>query len=436
MELKRILARDSRTANEKAIQLYGKEVMIISSQRVDNQIELVVAVDTGTDREQAALDTAEKSAPRSTAPTTTFGKVLQDMQLAPVSGSREDPIPEPAAWLIKDAGQAEAAVASANEVQRSQEIVSLLRQEIATLREDLLLTMRSRMAVHGSGMAPVAQDIMHRLAEAGMPSSMQLLFESTLDKVQSVPEGLSLVGQTLYKTMKRKVGLQPMSGWHALVGPSGSGKTSMVARLAQVAAQAHGAEKQAIISFQDTRAGAWAQIQVLASQVGVDCFRAQDLSALRAILEDLGPKRTVWVDTTGVNFMANIEQLQSVNLDVHALLPVDATATHTNQVLLKNERLWASLMLSKLDEATPTWALIRGLCDTRLPVSWMVGHEGHQPSYDPQLLIDRALIAVGMEATVAVADKPKAKAARRPAASPRAPVSRKPRQTLTKAVHG
>jgi flagellar biosynthesis protein FlhF len=48
MELKRILARDSRSANEKAIQLYGSDVLIISSQRLDNQTELIVAVDLDT----------------------------------------------------------------------------------------------------------------------------------------------------------------------------------------------------------------------------------------------------------------------------------------------------------------------------------------------------------------------------------------------------
>jgi flagellar biosynthesis GTPase FlhF len=45
MELKRILARDSRSANEKALQLYGPDVLIISSQKMDHQIELIVAVD-------------------------------------------------------------------------------------------------------------------------------------------------------------------------------------------------------------------------------------------------------------------------------------------------------------------------------------------------------------------------------------------------------
>ena len=42
MELKRIIARDSRAANEKAIQMYGQDVLIISSHKVDNQIELVI----------------------------------------------------------------------------------------------------------------------------------------------------------------------------------------------------------------------------------------------------------------------------------------------------------------------------------------------------------------------------------------------------------
>ena len=31
MELKRILARDSRAANEKALQLYGPDVLVISA---------------------------------------------------------------------------------------------------------------------------------------------------------------------------------------------------------------------------------------------------------------------------------------------------------------------------------------------------------------------------------------------------------------------
>ena len=45
MELKRILARDTRTATEKAIAMFGPDVLIISNNRVEGQTELIVAMD-------------------------------------------------------------------------------------------------------------------------------------------------------------------------------------------------------------------------------------------------------------------------------------------------------------------------------------------------------------------------------------------------------
>ena len=45
MELKRILAKDIKAANDKAVALYGPDVLVISSARVRGQTELIVAVD-------------------------------------------------------------------------------------------------------------------------------------------------------------------------------------------------------------------------------------------------------------------------------------------------------------------------------------------------------------------------------------------------------
>ena len=44
MELKRILARDSRTATAKAIELYGRDALIVSNERVNGQAEVIVDV--------------------------------------------------------------------------------------------------------------------------------------------------------------------------------------------------------------------------------------------------------------------------------------------------------------------------------------------------------------------------------------------------------
>ena len=43
MELKRIIARDTRAANEKAVALYGPDVLVISTSKVRGKTELIVS---------------------------------------------------------------------------------------------------------------------------------------------------------------------------------------------------------------------------------------------------------------------------------------------------------------------------------------------------------------------------------------------------------
>jgi flagellar biosynthesis GTPase FlhF len=96
MELKRILARDSRAANEKAIQLYGQDVLIISSQRLDNQTELIVAVDLDATveaptvtAEKVKVSTTGKEAPAAFVP---FSKLFQSASaFAPLES--DEPVP-------------------------------------------------------------------------------------------------------------------------------------------------------------------------------------------------------------------------------------------------------------------------------------------------------------------------------------------------------
>jgi flagellar biosynthesis GTPase FlhF len=87
MELKRILARDTRAANEKAVALYGPDVLVISSSKVRGQTELIVAVDVAPlDAETAIAETfvpTEKTYVLSDKPVpdespASFGQVLDD----------------------------------------------------------------------------------------------------------------------------------------------------------------------------------------------------------------------------------------------------------------------------------------------------------------------------------------------------------------------
>ena len=93
MELKRIIARDTRAANEKAVALYGPDVLVISTSKVRGKTELIVAVDVEPMNAEVALAETfvptEKTYSLSATPVSeeaplveekpaSFGKVLDD----------------------------------------------------------------------------------------------------------------------------------------------------------------------------------------------------------------------------------------------------------------------------------------------------------------------------------------------------------------------
>lgn len=408
MELKRILARDSRSANEKAIQLYGADVLIISSQRLDNQIELIVAVDLDatTDATVAEPVKSVSSPGDAAAPFVPFSKLFQSASaFAPLPP--EEPEPE-VTRPLQTAVAAPQAVAAAptvsmeaqalqqrHEAQRSQEIVELLRLEMAALRKEFSLSRQMMPWQDGLRLSPAIQQLSMAMSEVGMPAGLRALLTDSIQALESVQEAWPVMQSLLVSALNRPAMAPPESGVHALCGPSGSGKTSMVGRLAYAAALVHGVENQVLISFADQRPGAWAQMQLLAAQSGVACFRAANSDMLRALLQELDGK-TVWIDTCGTDFSAQAELLQAEHPKVlrHAVLPVDATVTSVQKIFQNSALNWSSLMLSKVDEAAYPWALIKGLSEQSLGVSCMAGstrmEQAAQP-FDAARLVQLAL---------------------------------------------
>ena len=396
MELKRIIARDSRSANEKAIQLYGNDVLIISSQRVDQQTELIVAVDVGSEplaqSAEASLPPVDTNEAKPTFKATDaqflpFAEVLQNAS-APVTPDPVDEAsdamafetalerlrvrpeaPQPATPAVQP--DLQAAKLAQYEQQRSHEIVDMLREEMAALRKEFALSRQMQPWQQTLGLSPDLQKLSMAMQEVGMPSGLRSLLTDSIQQLETLDEAWPVVQRMLVQAMDRPLVDAPSQGVHALCGPSGAGKTSMLGRLAYAAAQTHGAEKQVMISFGDQRPGAWSQIQLLASQAGASCFRAADMGMLQTLLDDLQGK-TVWIDTPGADFSIQAQQLQSqLSLHLHAVLPVDATVTSVQKILQNPEIRWSSLMLTKVDEAAYPWPLIKGLCEQPLAVSCM-----------------------------------------------------------------
>jgi flagellar biosynthesis protein FlhF len=373
MQLKRILARDTRSATDKAIALYGDDVLIISNHMVNGQTELVVALDLpGAEAAESALplgmvapvaislvDMKPVAAEPVSGPALNFTETLRQAQWKPSATASPD---------LATAGQTPPQ--DARDYLRGREIVDLVRDELASLRREFRLGQQTAGWQSSLSFATEVQPLARALAEATIPQELRALMLDTIKDHSSQEAALQALNEQLTHTLKRPATALPERGVHLLAGPSGAGKTIMAARLARQAEQRHGAHQVALISYQDVRAGAWSQIQMLSSQLGIDCFRAGDAATLALLLNELSPRRLVLIDTPGVQMKERVAEVLSVQPDCqcHAVVPADASSATLNKVA-SADIVWHSVFLSKIDECAQPWPMLNFLSNNSMTLA-------------------------------------------------------------------
>ena len=376
MELKRILARDTRTATEKAIAMFGPDVLIISNNRVEGQTELIVAMDVA----EASLDELlendlEAQSQESNSVTVTAKGPRQRMSSTPssVSGPFSDHLHQLLHPASRMAQQAEAEpiahvstehlLTQGREQVRSQEIVSLVREELAALRQEFRLSQQTANWQMNQYWPAHIQPLVQSMTEAAVPTALRALLQEGLREQPTLDSALDSIRAQLTHNLERPQEGFPNKGVHVMAGLSGSGKTLMVAKAAQQVALHYGTEYVAVVSYHDMRAGAWSQTQMLCAQLGVDCFRAGSPETLKLLLDELSPRRMIVIDTPGVQMSERLAEILQVcpEAGLHAVVPADSSAVTLSRIMLKSKLPWQSLMISKLDEANSPWPLIQFL---------------------------------------------------------------------------
>ena len=372
MELKRILAKDLRRATEKAVALYGQDVLFVSNSRANGMIEVIVAVDVNPEPwvEASASGGGER-----------FGEVLHKSFKALDKGATASPADERS--IKQDTNQhahndrndehdTDTSNASQHrEYIRGREIVDMVRDELSAIRKEFKLAQRVATWQSDSSANAAVRPLIAALAEASIPVSLRTLLVDHINTMTDLDEAKEALRLHLTKSLGENWAKLPQRGVHAIAGPAGAGKTLMVARLARAAAERKGAESVAVISFSDQRAGAWSQIQMLCAQSGVDCLRANDPETLKTLLSELGQRRLVLIDTPGVQTAEKLQQIIECcpELSAHLIVPADASMTTVRRYLADMKINWASLMVSRMDEATQPWALLQMLCEKPVKLS-------------------------------------------------------------------
>ena len=416
MELKRILARDTRAANEKAVAMFGPDVLVISSSKVRGQTELIVAVDlTPLDAETAVAEAfvpTDKTYALSDQPVVeetavSFGQVMDDTISRQKRGSKsaktgmtegfvpaaslktqavEDKaaaVAEPAPVQVTPQVQVQAQPAVIDTVaaekllaaqeerdkQRGREIVDMVREELSVLRREFKLS--QQMAWQGAGLSRNLHPLRNALQEAAIPVALRALLIDSIQSFEDIDPAMDEIRRQLCHSMQQTHVAVADTGIHVLAGPSGAGKSLMVARMAQQASVTLGSEQVAVISFSDQRAGAWNQTQLLSAQSGVDCFRATNITMLKLLLEEHGQRKCIVIDTPGVQMAERVAEIAAIaqTAQFHLVMPADASQSLLRRLLSTPQIQWQSLMVSKLDEATQPWSLIQVLTEGHVGVS-------------------------------------------------------------------
>ncbi len=400
MELKRIVSTDTRSAIALATDRYGKDALIISNERINGRIEIVVAVDEAPPIEEAWMAgnrTVSASAAVQELAARAKGSAVG--QGAGVAGGGAALTSTPAANVAVTAQPADIDSASIErERAHARDLVTLIRDELTELRREFRLSRQVDAWQTAQGLAPEVREVADALLRMGVPAGLRGLLVDQVRTIDSQAAALAAIDSCLRAAIAPPGPSRPLEGVHLLAGPAGAGKSLMVARLAaaHVSARAFQDRGVAVVSFRDQRAGAWSQMQILSAQAGVECFRAANGEMMQSLLQELSHRRLVLIDTPGNPIEGPISELRTIAPEarVHLVLPLDATPFTVQRHMRMASLRWDGLMISRMDETANPWPLLQVLCERELPVSF--GGFGPEladliEAGNPDLLVGRAM---------------------------------------------
>ena len=389
MELQRVLAHDTRKAMEKVYELYGENAMVVSNKKAQNQTELIVAIDLANQAMDALNDTGITPTPRKAAselpkfdsvleahvfgqPVSKEPLTVEETKTSAANGDRISPFERGVAINPNFSEEANSNVyRDDNQNLRAREIVDIVKQELANMRKEFKL---SQQVDAWSGTLAVSDEmrpLMEAFNETGMPVSLRALMTDIINKHSDMISALTEIAAFIGDGIRSIDLLENMSGIHLIAGSSGSGKSLMAGRLCKQMAMQYGDQQVAMISYNDSRFGAWNQSQLLGTQAGVDTFRANNLNTLEQLLGELQSRAVIVIDTPGVDVENNINTLGQLlpHAKSHIVVAADASEASLKRHLQNAALKWHSVMVSRLETQVYPWPIMNALMVSQIPLS-------------------------------------------------------------------
>ena len=401
MELQRILAKDSRTAMEQVHAKFGKDALVVSNKRARNKTELIVAIEL-EEGSAAALEEMQFQGDDSSVNlkegSTSFDQVMESKVFKTIPDNDID-TKDSAAFLSNfvDDTQVQSDIEDEKREQlHAREIVDLVKHELAIMRREIKLSSQLEAWSNSQIVSESMRPLVSALNDSGMPLSLQAMVTDTINQSHTYDQALDNIAQVLGVNINSKDILDDMQGIHIICGNSGSGKTLMAARLAYQKILEYGENSVAIVSFKDSRFGAWSQLQLLGSQAGVDTFKADSETTLNNLLQELSSRKLIIIDTPGVGTETTLNTLTNLlpEANCHLVIAADSSEGGIKKYIDMNSNPWMSVMVSKLEENARPWPLINVMISNSVAVSLAVGSPSineHATLIDGVSLVEKSL---------------------------------------------
>ena len=248
---------------------------------------------------------------------------------------------------------------------------------------------------------PAQARLTQKLLDCGFsPALIRKLGDSLPNDVTDESTWAANVLERNLNTSEGQGAIEDEGGVFALVGATGVGKTTSTAKIAAAFATKYGAGHLGLITLDAYRVGAHEQLRAYGRILGVPVHTAHDRASLEDLLELLGGKKMVLIDTAG---MAQRDTRTRELLDmvshrsIQKLLVVNASSqgeTIEDVLISYRASTCRGIVLSKMDEAVKLGPALDALIRHKLPVIGVangqrVPEDWHRLS--PQALVQRAL---------------------------------------------
>ncbi len=362
MKIQRYLAKDMRTALAQVREQLGSDAVILSTGKVDGEVEVVAAIDLDSQRGTVAADPRERAA----TPQHGANGQIRNVDFAKRASTQ----------LSAEITQTQAALPRAADSTLAEEVKGMRRMleaQLATLTWNDM-TRRS----------PLQAAMLKELARIGLSNelagSLARRIPQNLDFSGARRFALATIARTVQVTGDRWL---EQGGRVAFAGPAGAGKTTLIAKLAARWVLRHGPRRIALISADAVRIGAHEQMHMLGRLLGVQAHTVYDISELPELLAGLSGQKLVLIDTAGASprdpdaarRLRVLSQMQpsssGAGMESAIVLPASMQAGTMDEVLQRFALAKpTAVCITKIDEAVSLGGILSALVRTKLPAAY------------------------------------------------------------------